>query len=91
MASDSISAPAQDAILPTSVHVLTIEHKHGENVSVHRTAAGAQEKLHGYVIEWWEHEISDEPMPEDAEEAIKAYFDQVDHEFNSIVESQLED
>lgn len=55
------------------VFVLVISHKHGEDVSVHRTNEGAMEELYQFVQEWWESRMEG-PLPSDKADAISAYF-----------------
>src|ERR1017187_1356209 len=73
-----------------TVQVLMVEHRHGTNTSVHRTEEAARDELHGYVVMWWEQEMEDQVMPEDRDEAIKAYFEAQEGEFYKIVESSLD-
>lgn len=74
MSSVSESTPAAPG---STVHVLTIEHRHGLNVSAHSTKDLAYAALLRYVEEWWEQELSDE-MPSDRDAAIDAYFENVE-------------
>ena len=53
------------------VHVLQISHRHGDNISVHFTRSSADAALAGFCREWWKHELGDEVMPEDPEEACQ--------------------
>ncbi len=58
------------------VHVLCIDHRHGTDLSVHRTVEHARETLLAYVRESWEGDGPEESMPSTPDEAISAYFDQ---------------
>jgi hypothetical protein len=40
----------------SNVWVLTILHRHGQDITVHATPDSAQRWLHNYVDEWW-HEL----------------------------------
>ena len=63
------------------VFVVTIHHKHGEDLRVQATEEGARNAILEYVKEFWsEWQDADEgdddysPIPEDREEAISEYF-----------------
>lgn len=64
--------------------VLHINHKHGDNITIHRTEAGAQKRLAGYVDEWWEHETTSEPKPDKPDEAVAQYFQIVEPEYYEL-------
>lgn len=72
-----------------NVYVLTISHRHGVNVTVHKTAEGARAKLLEYVREEWAGEMEGEVIPTDSDEAIDAYFDN-GHEEYDCTESTLQ-
>ena len=76
-----------------TIYVLTIEHRHGTNISVHQTRAGAEASLDEYVREYW-HELSRErppEMPKAAEERIEIYFeDHPQNETFDIVECEVQ-
>lgn len=63
---------------------LSIEHRHGRNVSVHPAEEEARAQLLEYVQQWWEAEIHDVDLPENPEEAIEDYFERVPDEFYTI-------
>jgi hypothetical protein len=84
-----IQASTPDGQGATRVFTLTIEHRHGTDVTVHRTREAARAALHAYVVDWWEKEGVGGEMPSDLDEAITAYFDQVDGEYHSIGETYL--
>ena len=79
---------------PHKVHVLVIQHRHGDDLYVCRTTAGAGRQLAGYVREWWDHEMSG-PMPRRRSERIDEYFREMGEsrqkEFYSISEEDLLD
>lgn len=73
------------------VWVLTIDHRHGSNVSVFANDLLALAELAGYVREWW-HDGGwplDETAPEDDGEAINQYFENVGDEFYSLESTDL--
>lgn len=62
---------------PVPVWVLTISHKHGADVTVHRTEEEAREELASYVEEYWNEWMPDKPVPDTIEEReIDEYFNQ---------------
>lgn len=71
------------------IQVLIIDHRHGRNVSLHRTIEAASAELLQYVNEWWDHEFPNTPKPAGSE-AIDAYFEKHAQEFYSIEQSSLE-
>lgn len=73
------------------VFSLKIEHKHGSDITSHRSREGAMAVLHAYVLDWWEKEGVAGVIPSDRDEAIEAYFEEVGNEFWSIDESWLRD
>ena len=59
---------------PEVLYILRIEHRHGEDMSIYRTEAGAHKALAEYCREWWD-EVSDDDMPpDDDEKVIDEYF-----------------
>ena len=57
------------------LYVLTIDHKHGRDVSVHQTDLDANEHVLAYCKDWWTKELgADVPMPEDPGQLIAQYF-----------------
>lgn len=78
----------------STLHVLTIEHRHGANVHVHATEAGANATLHKYVCNWWQDAVVRQGvgvMPSDPQEAIDVYFDAMQHsEYYTLTETTLE-
>jgi hypothetical protein len=82
----------------TEVFVLVIEHRHGNNITAHRTEDGARAWVRSYVGDWWDQEINggkDEAdallIPEDDAEAIRHYFENVEGEFYEIAPTALLD
>lgn len=75
-----------------TVWLLSIEHRHGVNYSAHITESGAERGLLSHVAEWWDDEmqrrLGDDlpPMPEEPQEAIAAYFAEIEDEFWTIEE-----
>lgn len=59
---------------PDRVIVLLIDHRHGTDVSLHRTQKGAHKALVEYVRDEWKNEQLEESMPKDEEEMIEQYF-----------------
>lgn len=73
------------------IHVLSITHKHGVNVTVHKTADGAAAKLAEYVREEWAAEIDDVPALHNDDLAITFYFERLqDREWYDITELELQ-
>lgn len=70
------------------VWVLRVEHKHGDNIEVHRSFSGAHRSLIAYVDQNW----PDSLPPENAtNERIAVYFSTNDDEFYSIDQIEVED
>ena len=55
------------------VFVLTIEHRHGTNMSVHDTKPHAASKLYNYIHLWWSDHIQKD-KPKNIGKAIDMYF-----------------
>jgi hypothetical protein len=60
--------------------VLRVEHRHGDDLSLHPTYAAAKADLVDYVWTWWSRELPDDPEPDDDDEAIAWYFDRLEDE-----------
>jgi hypothetical protein len=60
-----------------TVHVLAIEHRHGTDISVHRTETGARLALYDYVAENWALEIPKRKIPAKPGKAIARYFEEM--------------
>jgi hypothetical protein len=69
-----------------TVHVLTIEHRHGTDTFVCASELIAEECLDGYVRSWWDEEMGDTAMPTTAEERIVQYFEAMAEEQYDITE-----
>lgn len=71
--------------MPKTIFVGVIEHHHGINIYADETREGLTAQVHQYIRENWEDEITSrdsipeepplEQCPENAGEAIKAYFE----------------
>jgi len=72
-----------------TVHVLTIEHRHGDNISAHASHASALRHLHDYVTENWATEMATETQPAVPADAIAVYFGSMDTEFYHIDECEV--
>lgn len=74
------------------VFVLRIEHRHGDDVSVHTSREGARNALASYVDDWW-NEVADnldEPVEFsslDRDAAIDLYFEHQTDEYFHIDDS----
>jgi hypothetical protein len=62
------------APIASTVFVLVIEHREGQDITVHQTDAGAKDYLAAYCREWWS-ESSDDPMPGILDDLIASYFE----------------
>jgi hypothetical protein len=66
------------------VWVLSISHRHGEDISVYQTDTGANAALAAYCAEWWDNECSRNGVyrtrPADIDQLISQYFDGTDDE-----------
>ena len=56
------------------VWVLIIEHRHGTEVTTHKTDTGAWAQLAAYVNDWWVDEMPNVTKPDNNDEAIDTYF-----------------
>lgn len=68
------------------LHVLTIDHRHGTNATLHTTKEAAKAAVVAYVDEWWDDEC-DGGRPDNDDEAIDEYFESAKGEFYSITEA----
>ena len=75
------------------VHVLVIEHRHGNDVYVCRAKRIADRKLDEYVRDWWGYEMGGEPMPEDPKKRLEQYFsemgERLGQEFYTLRETKI--
>lgn len=69
-----------------------IHHRHGTNVTVHTTEAGAHDEALAYVDQEWAGEIGERPTPDGMlpEERIDYYFEHVEGEWCDIEETRLD-
>lgn len=91
---DTLAQTAQPASAPaeTGLLALVIEHRHGTDVTVHRTREGALAKVDQFVADWWADEVGeDEPMPEDPAVARQTYFETVADEDYLITDTTIMD
>lgn len=90
------SAMTQNETAPTQVavgeqlFVLWISHRHGTDTSIHASQDGASASLRGYIEQWWEQEVGDEPIPADTDEAAEIYFERSYNEDWGIDQVKLE-
>jgi len=75
------------------VYVLCIDHRHGTDVSVHRTRKGVEDHLALWVATWWAEEQENYSrlgeQPADPADAVVEYFDIVDEEYYEITETTV--
>jgi hypothetical protein len=65
----------------TSLWVLSIDHRHGLVVSLHRSEEDARAELRAWAELWWEDEIRDELKPEELGDVdVERYFQLVESE-----------
>jgi hypothetical protein len=90
-AMDSLIGTARDLLKEDKqkVWVLTVAHKHGTNVSAHKSEDSAYDELFAFVDQWWQHELS-RSMPVIQGEAINQYFEATDEAYE-ITECAVED
>lgn len=73
------AAPTTDVAL-----VLTIDHRQGFEVSVHRSHESATADLVAWVDQFWAQDGPEGEMPDDAKDAVKAYFDFADESYHIV-------
>lgn len=81
------------------VYVLTICHRHGDHVSVHRTEEGALKRLAAYCRDYWyedgpgRNDGPDEPGEEvPPDEVLRLYYEKCDDDEGATIEGvELED
>jgi hypothetical protein len=78
---------AQARSLTPTVHVVSIDHRHGTTVLVHSTHEGANNALHQWVLSNW---TKSTPPPDSITEAIEAYFDDFSGESYWITEETVQ-
>lgn len=80
----------------STVWILTIDHRHGRDISVNETEEGALAACAEYGRQWWSElvgrnddvELPEEP-PTDNVEAIKLYFDTVGDEYYELEQAAV--
>lgn len=86
-ASPPLSVAAMDALCERlntgadEVFVVVIAHRHGTDVWAAGSQRRADEIVFRYVADWWSQEIHNERMPTDRAEAVRRYFEVVEHEW----------
>lgn len=74
------------------VHVATYEHKHGRDIRVFRSAAGADAWRGQIAADSWEIENYGKPKPSDTVELTSAYWESVsEREWFNVEEIDIED
>jgi hypothetical protein len=90
---DKSRRPGADSETPASIEigtvvwVLSISHRHGEDISVHQTDKGANAALAAYCAEYWDEcdqNGEDHDKPDDIDDLITQYFDGTDNESYEI-------
>lgn len=79
-----------------TAYVLLIHHRHGENISAHRTERGAFQALFEYCDENWDREVLDKngnpnKKPLKQRDLVQLYFQAVEEEYSSIESVQIQD
>jgi hypothetical protein len=76
-----------------TIYILTINHRHGSNISAHKSQEGALNALAQYVAQEWEQEMPEgRSIPENEGDAIESYFSRMeDQESFGIEETELAD
>jgi hypothetical protein len=75
-----------------TVHVLSIEHRHGTTLTAHTSDTRATKALFQYVREYWDESgpgREGETIPKDQDEAIDAYFHEHPEEFYGVEELEV--
>lgn len=75
----------------TQVWVLAIDHRHGTNLTVHRSEEGACASLLAYVQDNWTQELGQAVQPNDEDELIETYFERVEDESYTIEPAEVGD
>jgi hypothetical protein len=75
---DSVKSTESDEDL----WVLVIEHRHGTDVTIHRSEGGARRTLYGFVDQWWTDEMPPgKECPANPHDAIYEYFDHTEESY----------
>lgn len=88
----TVDIEATDEIeMPGSyVWLAQIEHKHGDELSVHRSEQSAWNEVYEYVATCWYGESIDGDLPTDHQEAISAYFEAMqEREWASVIKLRV--
>jgi hypothetical protein len=73
-----------------NIWIVHISHQHGDGFALFGNQKAAFDDVVAYVDEWWEEELGDEPLPDDAMRRVTRYFEKVgDRESFTISEFQL--
>ena len=73
-----------------TIYILTLENRYGTEAFAFTTQEAASAKLDAYVAESWAKKMGDEPMPEDAGEAVERYFEGNEREDYEFLDAELE-
>lgn len=71
------------------IWILSISHRHGEDITPYVTKKAADDALDAYVKEWWLNEVGNEPLPADREDMRQQYFNAAEDELADITEHDL--
>ncbi len=65
------------------IWIAVLEHRHGQNVYAATTKKKLVNQLYGYVVDWWDSEITSEALPAglSKQDTIDRYFDLCQHEW----------
>jgi hypothetical protein len=78
-------------MMGATLFLVTIDHRHDTNHSLHRTRGDAAAEVADWVDQWWEREMGGEPKPEVIDgEAIERYFATVEDESAAIEAIEVE-
>jgi hypothetical protein len=82
--------PRERAPEKLPVWILRISHRHGSDVTVHRTQDGAMDALYQYVYQWWSSEGLRGRCPENRDRAIARYFEAQADEYWDLDAGELQ-
>ncbi|MBL7163240.1 MAG: hypothetical protein ISS57_11585 [Anaerolineales bacterium] len=66
-----------------------VGNKYGVNTYVAVSEEALRKEIFEYVKAWWQDELGDLPLPQDRDQAIEAYFEQVESETCTIDSTTL--
>lgn len=73
------------------IAVLTIEHRHGTDTTIHGSREEAEAAIVDFVDQWWDTEVPKEvKKPSDPAKRSEAYFEHVEGEFADITDHEIE-